>query len=583
MIVILPSPPWRVRILSWTTLTTPAKIPSTSVTWRPWGEVTKCSQCNTAVSVSQAQQLTWPTTSTGHPMTVKPTVGEVFGPSRCITSQVCWQHVQHLLLYDHLPIRTEVEAHACPVGRRRDQMYTDQRMSRYIITPPSILAIVTQYFASVRLWFGSLYCFNTSYSSFAKEEIIMFALMVFIDLFSAVPLGMEDGTILDRQISASSERRRHFGPANARLNFSGTGGRAGGWVAGANDKNQWLQVDFGNETRVTGIDTQGRSSNQCPKCDQWVKNYTVSYSQDNVTFHQYKQDGRVKVFQTELWLPRTRSRVICLFLLSFLKEFQANSDRDSIVHNVLSPPVVARYIRIKPTNWSGSITMRVEFRGCRAGMGHSHLPTVCEPRPVLPYQSPAVSLLRHQHITISASEKGVLLLLAAWADHLRWRYLPIPFQQALRQVVQGSHPAVLPSLLGHQPPRSPRLQALRYRREWPPHQLLSPRLQAALEISRLPPPTLKAWVSSRKKRVSSTPHQAMWRCRALKAALWTGRFLRRRRPKQPVFTPVLDPGLLWSPKCPRLPRQPFPQLPLRWGIISKAWPRSQQHPLLLYQ
>ena len=225
---------------------------------------------------------------------------------------------------------------------------------------------------------------------------------------------MQDGTISDGQISASSAQRKDFGPANATLNFSGTGGRAGGWVAGANDKNQWLQVDFGNETRVTAIDTQGRSSNQYRKYDQWVKSYTVSYSQDKVTFHQYKQDGRVKVFQTELWLPRTRSRsLICLFLLSFLKEFQANSDPDSIVHNVLRPPVVARYIRITPTNWSGSIAMRVEFRGCRAGMGHSHLPTACEPRPVLPYQSPAVSLLRYQHITISASEKGVLLLLAA--------------------------------------------------------------------------------------------------------------------------------------------------------------------------
>ena len=224
---------------------------------------------------------------------------------------------------------------------------------------------------------------------------------------------MQDGTISDGQISASSERRKDFGPANARLNFSGNGVRVGAWVAGKKDSHQWLQVDFGNETRVTEIDTQGRASKECPRCDQWVKNYTVTYSQDKVTFHQYKQDGRVKVFQTELWLPRTRSRVICLFLLSFLKEFQANSDPDSIVHNVLRPPVVARYIRITPTNWSGSIAMRVEFRGCRAGMGHSHLPTVCEPRPVLPYQSPAVSLLRYQHITISASEKGVLLLLAA--------------------------------------------------------------------------------------------------------------------------------------------------------------------------
>ena len=61
--------------------------------------------------------------------------------------------------------------------------------------------------------------------------------------------------------------------------------------------------------------------------------------------------------------------VFFFIVISKPKEFQANTDRDSIVRNVLSPPVVARYIRIHPTNWSRYIAMRVEFRGCRAGMG----------------------------------------------------------------------------------------------------------------------------------------------------------------------------------------------------------------------
>ena len=105
------------------------------------------------------------------------------------------------------------------------------------------------------------------------------------------PLGMQDGTISDGQISASSERRLYFGPENARLNFSSDSTRVAAWMPENNDANQWLQVDFGNETIVTGIDTQGRASNQCPKCDQWVKNYTVSYRQDNATFRQYKENG----------------------------------------------------------------------------------------------------------------------------------------------------------------------------------------------------------------------------------------------------------------------------------------------------
>ena len=89
---VVPSRPWRVRIPSWRTLIIPAKIPSISVTCRPWSEATECSQCNMAVSVSQAPQLTRPTTSTAHPTPVRATVREVLGPIRCITSQVGWQH-----------------------------------------------------------------------------------------------------------------------------------------------------------------------------------------------------------------------------------------------------------------------------------------------------------------------------------------------------------------------------------------------------------------------------------------------------------------------------------------------------------
>ena len=245
------------------------------------------------------------------------------------------------------------------------------------------------------------------------------------------PLGMQSGTISDCQISASSERKFHFGPANARLRFSGTDVRVGAWVAGTQDRNQWLQVDFGNETTVTGIDTHGRASERCPKCNDWVEKYNVAYSQDNVTFHQYKEDGQVKVFQTELdWLCRTRSRVICLFLLPFLKEFLANSDRDSIVRHVLSSPVVARYFRINPTQWKDRIAMRVELLGCRAGMDHPHLPTVLEPRLALTsYQSP-VSLLRHQHFT-----KGFSTL-----SSLNWSY-----RMTISSFLSASRPSASPN------------------------------------------------------------------------------------------------------------------------------------------
>ena len=36
---------------------------------------------------------------------------------------------------------------------------------------------------------------------------------------------------------------------------------------------------------------------------------------------------------------------------------------NSIVYQVVSPAVVARYIRIHPKGWNGHISMRIEFVG----------------------------------------------------------------------------------------------------------------------------------------------------------------------------------------------------------------------------
>ena len=138
---------------------------------------------------------------------------------------------------------------------------------------------------------------------------------------------MQDGTISDGQISASSARRKDFGPANARLNFSGTDVRVGAWVAGKKDPNEWLQVDFGNESSVTAIDTQGRTRHLCGGCNNWVKKYKVSYSLDNATFHPYEQNGRVKVQCWEIscfGLVRFMGIMTCqyLFFFSLFSQFK---------------------------------------------------------------------------------------------------------------------------------------------------------------------------------------------------------------------------------------------------------------------
>ena len=98
---------------------------------------------------------------------------------------------------------------------------------------------------------------------------------------------MEDGRILDSQITASTElteNDRFLGATNARLNHSaGYNGTSGSWSAAASNATQWIQVDLGVSKMVSGIVLQGREDEP-----QWVKTYQVKYSADAVTWMRVK-------------------------------------------------------------------------------------------------------------------------------------------------------------------------------------------------------------------------------------------------------------------------------------------------------
>ena len=103
---------------------------------------------------------------------------------------------------------------------------------------------------------------------------------------------MENGQILDSQITASSAYSSAHGATNGRLNFVAGGGKTGAWSAGTADVNQWLQVDLLGKPKVTEIQTQGRED--C--CNQFVKTYTISYSGTTTSgFTDYTENGQVKV------------------------------------------------------------------------------------------------------------------------------------------------------------------------------------------------------------------------------------------------------------------------------------------------
>ena len=114
---------------------------------------------------------------------------------------------------------------------------------------------------------------------------------------------MQNGKLPDSALTASSEYSVAYGPENARLHFQPQSylykyryvarvvtTRYGAWVTNVQDHNQWLQVDFGVETRVTRIATQGRQD-----ANQWVKKYTLRYSTDGSYFQQYQPTGFTKV------------------------------------------------------------------------------------------------------------------------------------------------------------------------------------------------------------------------------------------------------------------------------------------------
>ena len=86
---------------------------------------------------------------------------------------------------------------------------------------------------------------------------------------------MEDGSIADSQISASSEFSAALAAVNGRLN-------EGGWsvASGSVNVNQWIQVDLQAPTIVSGIITQGRDSTG----QQWVTMFRVEYSDDGSTW-----------------------------------------------------------------------------------------------------------------------------------------------------------------------------------------------------------------------------------------------------------------------------------------------------------
>ncbi|XP_012502376.1 PREDICTED: adipocyte enhancer-binding protein 1 [Propithecus coquereli] len=162
------------------------------------------------------------------------------------------------------------------------------------------------------------------------------------------PIGMESHRIEDNQIRASSMLRHGLGAQRGRLNMqAGTNEDDyydGAWCAEDDARTQWIEVDTRRTTQFTGVITQGRDSSIH---DDFVTTFFVGFSNDSQTWVMYTNGYEEMTFH-------------------------GNVDKDTPVLSELPEPVVARFIRIYPLTWNGSLCMRLEVLGCPVSPIHSY-------------------------------------------------------------------------------------------------------------------------------------------------------------------------------------------------------------------
>ncbi|KAJ8290214.1 hypothetical protein GJAV_G00010040 [Gymnothorax javanicus] len=128
-------------------------------------------------------------------------------------------------------------------------------------------------------------------------------------------------------------RRRLWSPGNRNSK-----GEFLPWVAERNDMEPWLQLELLERSSITGIVTRGFSSGAARF---HTRSYTLLYSKDSRNWKAYKAV-----------LSKER------------KVFMGNSDSEQEVLNSLIPPVVAKYLLLRPQQWQNRAAAHVQVLGC---------------------------------------------------------------------------------------------------------------------------------------------------------------------------------------------------------------------------
>ncbi|CAF3512842.1 unnamed protein product [Rotaria socialis] len=180
-------------------------------------------------------------------------------------------------------------------------------------------------------------------------------------------LGMQSGSIPDSSISASSSYDSNsVGPKASRARTEQYGGA---WCPSnqiTSTPHEWLEIDFGNLTYLTQIETQGRFDNGRGKeyADYYILMYTRSSHLNNGNSNDnddddedYDDDDRTSWIE---YKPRNTST-------NDYNSSWIRANQNTYVGEIrqLNPPIVAKRLRFYPVSkQSRTVCMRVEVYGC---------------------------------------------------------------------------------------------------------------------------------------------------------------------------------------------------------------------------
>nr|CAB3263785.1 lactadherin [Phallusia mammillata] len=150
------------------------------------------------------------------------------------------------------------------------------------------------------------------------------------------PLGMETGKISHRSVTSSSVAHWLSFYWNAHLARLNRGGMFNGWIPHYDDVNQYIQIDLGEPTAITGVLTQGVSRWTRHQC---ITKFRVAFSKDGQQWSFYADGPTPKIFN-------------------------GNNDKDTVVRNMFETPILARYFRLLPYEWLRHPALRMELIGC---------------------------------------------------------------------------------------------------------------------------------------------------------------------------------------------------------------------------